>query len=84
MKFFGRLKWTWHQFLCVGWILSLTLEKDDFSSEVAVRERRAEGKQVELVRKGIWQDLWVIFEGSRRKEKVEGEEEKICICGTTK
>lgn len=84
MKFFGRLKWTWHQFLCVGWILSLTLEKDDFPSEVAVRERRAKGKQVEPVRKGVWRDLWVIFEGSRRKEKEKGEEGKIRMCGTTK
>ena len=43
VKFFGRLKWTWHRLLCVGWILSLTLGKDDFPFEEAVGERRRKG-----------------------------------------
>lgn len=42
VKFFGRLKWTWHRLLCMGWILSLMLGKDDFPFEEAFGERERE------------------------------------------
>lgn len=84
VKFFGRLKWTWHCLLCVGWILSLTLGKDDFPFEEAVGERRRKGKQVELEIRVLQWDLEATFEGNEGKMRAGRERGKNLVVSNYK
>lgn len=71
VKFFGRLKWTWHRPLCVEQILSLKPGEDDFSFEEAVRARGRKLKQVELEGQVLWWNLKAV-RGSSEWERKEG------------
>lgn len=78
VKFFARLKSIWHQFSCVGWILSLMVEKDDFPFEEVVRERRRKEKQNELMKRGFFWDLKEAFEGNKKIRVQEEGKRKKC------